>query len=278
MLKALRDHWPEYVMEAAELALFLMVASALSTLFGYPSSPLHQAISNPDLRRVVMGLLMGLTSIGLVYSPWGKQSGAHMNPAVTLTFYRLGKVKPWDAAFYIVFQFLGSLAGIGLAALVLQQLFTAPPIQYIVTVPGPLGWLPALVVEGVTAFVMMMVVLVTSNQTHLNRFTGLFAGGLVMLFIIFAAPVSGFGMNPARSFASALPAHVWTAFWLYVVMPPLGMVAAAEVYRRLQGVSAIKCAKLHHDNDKRCIFCCGYRQELSDILPIPSQKIMHPKP
>jgi aquaporin Z len=272
MLKALQEHWPEYVMEAAELALLMIVAGLFSTLFGHPSSPIQQVLPNADLRRVVMGLVMGGTAIALIYSPWGKQSGAHMNPAVTLTFYRLGKVKPWDAAFYIIFQCLGGLTGIGFVSIVLQQLFTAPPIQYIVTVPGRWGWFPALVVEGAIAFMMMMTVLVISNQKQLNRFTGLFAGGLVTVYVIFAAPVSGFGMNPARSLASALPAHVWTAFWLYVTMPPLGMLAAAEVYRHLQGANAVKCAKLHHENNKRCIFGCSYGQNLSDTLPISNSK------
>ena len=65
-------------------------------------------------------------------------------------------------------------------------------------------------------------------------------------------------MNPARTFSSALAAQLWTSLWIYFTAPPLGMLAAAELYRRHYGVHAVICAKLHHHNDKRCIFRCGY--------------------
>jgi aquaporin Z len=62
-------------------------------------------------------------------------------------------------------------------------------------------------------------------------------------------------MNPARTFASALPAHHWTALWLYFTAPLLGMFLAAEVYLWARGAKGVACAKLHHENPKRCIFC-----------------------
>ena len=61
---------------------------------------------------MLTGIAMGSTAIALVFSPLGKRSGAHFNPAVTLTFWRLGKVKNWDAVFYIVAQFIGGIAGV----------------------------------------------------------------------------------------------------------------------------------------------------------------------
>ena len=67
-------------------------------------------------------------------------------------------------------------------------------------------------------------------------------------------------MNPARTFASALPAQIWTALWLYFTAPPLGMLLAAELYVRQYGIHKVFCAKLHHHNDKRCIFHCNWKQ------------------
>jgi aquaporin Z len=276
-MKFPREHLPEYLMEAALLGLFMISAGVFTIVFEYPSSPLHQAIANADVRRFLIGVAMGTTAIALIYSPWGKQSGAHMNPAVTLTFYRLGKVKRQDAMFYSLFQCLGGLSGVYLVALLFRTVFTQPPVRYIVTVPGSLGWLGALIGELIIAFIMMMVVLLTSNHKKLNRYTGLFAGCLVMLYVTFAAPFSGFGMNPARSFASAFPANIWTDFWLYVVIPPIGMTVASIVYQFLYGRRAVKCAKLHHDNHKRCIFRCQYRQDgklnLSDTLPFKGEHL-----
>lgn len=105
-----------------------------------------------------------------------------------------------------------------------------------------------------------MMVLLTSNNPKLNRYTGLFSGCLVMLYVTFEAPLSGFGMNPARSFASAFSAQIWTAFWLYIIVPPIGMLSAGGMYSYLFGHSAVKCAKLHHHNHKRCIFRCNYNR------------------
>lgn len=271
-MKTFKNHLPEYAIEAALLGLFMVAAGTFTILFEYPNSPLHQAIANSDLRRFLIGIAMGITAIALIYSPWGKRSGAHMNPAVTLTFYRLGKVKFQDALFYILFQCLGGLAGVYLVALMFDRAFTQPPISYIVTVPGSLGWIGALVGEAAIAFAMMMMVLLTSNHPRLDRYTGLFSGCLVMLYVTFEAPLSGFGMNPARSFASALLANVWTEFWLYAIVPPIGMLSAAGLYTYLFGHRAVKCAKLHHHNRQRCIFRCSYERDgkhnLSDRLPI----------
>jgi aquaporin Z len=99
MREALRVHWPEYLMEAWGLGTFMISAGAFVTLIEYPGSPVQQAIADPDIRRALIGLAMGLTAIGIIYSPWGQRSGAHINPSVTLTFLRLGKVAPWELHF-----------------------------------------------------------------------------------------------------------------------------------------------------------------------------------
>jgi aquaporin Z len=62
-------------------------------------------------------------------------------------------------------------------------------------------------------------------------------------------------MNPARTFGSAFPAQVWTALWVYFTAPLIGMFAAAQVYVTTKRSAAVACAKLHHQNTRRCIFC-----------------------
>src|SRR5262245_466859 len=112
MLAALRRHWPEYLMEAAGIGLWMVAAGILTTVLEHPASAIHQAVGDVVLRRGALGIALGLVSIGLIYSPWGQQSGAHLNPVITLTFFRVGKIEPWDCAFYFVAQFAGALVGI----------------------------------------------------------------------------------------------------------------------------------------------------------------------
>lgn len=253
MFAALKQHWPEYLMEAAGLGLFMVSAGLFTILLYHPSSPVVRVIPPEFVRRVLIGLAMGLTAIAIIYSPWGKQSGAHLNPAVTLTFWKLGKIAPWDAVFYVAAQFLGGTAGVALVATVASKLLAHPQVNYAVTVPGASGVGGAFTGELAISFALMLVVLAVSNHATLGRFTGLFAGVCVALFITFEAPLSGMSMNPARTVSSAVIPGVWTSWWIYFIAPPLGMLLAAALY---QGISRpVACAKLHHQNDRRCIFC-----------------------
>jgi aquaporin Z len=257
-LAALRQHWPEYLIEAAGLGLFMVSACLFATLLEHPSSPIRQMVTNAGLRRIPMGLAMGVTAVAIIYSPWGQRSGAHLNPALTLTFWRLGKVRAWDAVFYVAAQFAGAVSGVAVAAVVLDPRLADPAVSYAVTVPGAGGAGVAFTAELAIAFVLMIVVLTVSNRPHLNRFTGLCAGALVASYIVLEAPLSGMSLNPARTVGSAVHAQVWTALWVYVTAPLLGMLAAAQVYAATRGLHTVLCAKLHHENPQRCIFQCHY--------------------
>jgi aquaporin Z len=264
-MDAIRKHWPEYLMEAAGLGIFMVSACGFGTLLEFPGSPLHQALPDPFLRRALMGAAMGLTAIALIYSPWGKQSGAHLNPSVTWAFYRLGKVAPADALFYPLAQAMGGLVGVLIMAAILGPSLANPPVHFVATLPGPGGIAPAFLGEVVISFLMMTMVLVVSNHPRWAPWTGICAGVLVAAYIAFEAPISGMSMNPARTFASAFPAMTWGDFWLYLVAPPAGMLLAAEAHTRARGAGSVLCAKLHHQNPKRCIFCEWQRERAGRI-------------
>ncbi|MEW6210983.1 MAG: aquaporin [Acidobacteriota bacterium] len=260
MTGALKDHWPEYLMEGWGLGLFMISACAFGALLEHPSSPVNRAIPDATLRRILMGMAMGLTAIINIYSPWGKRSGAHLNPSTTLTFFRLGKVKKWDALFYALSQFAGGIIGVLVASLALGKLLGHPAVNHVATVPGVGGVAVAFIAEVIISFILISVVLIVSNTERLHRFTGLFAGAMVALYISIEAPISGMSMNPARTFGSALSADVWTALWIYFTAPVAGMLLAAEVYLRARGARSVICAKYHHQNHHRCIFRCGYKK------------------
>jgi len=212
-----------------------------------------------------MGLAMGTTAIALIYSPLGKRSGAHLNPATTFTFFRLKKIEPIDAAFYTLFQFAGGITGVMLARVAFGERLAHPSVNYVVTRPGRYGELWAFVAEALIAFILMSAILWVSNTRALNRYTGVVAGALIMVYISIEAPISGMSMNPARTLGSALAARVWTGIWIYFTAPLLGMLLAAEVYVRLRGTDRVLCAKLHHENTARCIFRCNYSGTLGSV-------------
>jgi aquaporin Z len=254
-------HWPEYAIEALCLGLFMLSAASFASLLRHPASPLSLtvvAFMPAALQRMPMGVAMGLTAAALIYSPLGRRSGAHMNPAVTLTFLRLGKVEPRDAAAYVGAQFVGGFLGIVAATQLLRGLPSHPAINYVATVPGASGPAVAFAAEVVMSFGMMLTVLSTSNTPRLARFTGSFAGILIALFITIEDPLSGMSMNPARTFGPALLAHTVRSLWIYFTAPLVGMLSAAELYVRTIGADQVQCAKLHHPIGGACIFRCRY--------------------
>jgi aquaporin Z len=260
-MRMLQDHWPEYLIEALCLGTFVMSAAFCATALRHPASPLAAFIASFGMSpsgRVPMGIAMGATAMAIIYSPLGRRSGAHINPAITLTFLRLGKIELVDAAAYVAAQFAGGALGILTATWLLRGLPAHPSVNYVATVPGSPGSFVAFGAEAAISFGMMLTVLSVSNTPRLARFTGVFAGVLVAFYITFEDPLSGMSMNPARTLGSALLAHTGRSLWIYFTAPPLGMLLAAEIYVRALGAGRVRCAKLHHASGVRCIFHCGF--------------------
>jgi aquaporin Z len=250
-------HWPEYLIEATCLALLMLSICLFGALMEYPDSPVRQLIGDGAVRRIPMGLAVGLTAMALIYSRMGQRSGAHMNPATTLAFLRLGKITRTDAVGYIAAQVIGGVLGVQAAALLIHQALGHPAVNYLTTVSGIDGVAIAFVAEAAMSCVLMLTILAVSNQASIARYTGLCAGLVIALFIIVEAPVSGMSVNPARTLGSALAAGTWSGFWIYVIAPPLGMLLAAQIFSKVVGRHQVKCAKLHHPEAGPCHFKCS---------------------
>src|SRR6266446_4123250 len=123
-------HWPEYAIEGSCLGLFMISACGFGVLLFHPNSPAVRLIQNPIQLRVLMGLAMGTTAVALIYSRFGKRSGAHMNPAIT---------------------------GVGIASIVLGGWLSHPAVDYLVTLPGAYGPWWAFAAEAGITFVLMSV-------------------------------------------------------------------------------------------------------------------------
>ncbi|PZV10799.1 MAG: hypothetical protein DCF20_20745 [Pseudanabaena sp.] len=249
----------EYAIETLCLGMLMIVATIVTAVFQLPNSPIHQTIADPLLRRFLIAVTIALSSMSVVYSPLGMRSGAHLNPSVTLTFWRLKKIRSIDAFFYVLAQALGAISGIWFAGILIGMAIADPSVNYIATVPKVPEY-DAFLVEFIISLGMMTLILQVSNHPKLFKLTGLFCGMLLIVYIMLVAPISGMSMNPARSLGSAIPANAWHGFWVYCVAPPLGMIIASEIYLRTgkKKSRAELCCKICPNSTTRCIspVCC----------------------
>ncbi|MBC8154047.1 MAG: aquaporin [Bacteroidetes bacterium] len=232
MEQTFRKKWPVYLIEAWALGTFMLMASLVVIVVEHPAMPVRAVISSPLLRRAIIGVCMGLTAISLIYSRWGKRSGAHLNPAVTIAQWRLNRITAADALAYIGAQFAGGSLAVALLHGLMPYFMTHPTVNDVVTVPGSAGIWVALAFEFGMAFVLLTMVLALSNSRRLAPYTGYFVGLLVALYITFEAPFSGMSINPARTVSSALSANLWTGWWIYFMGPIAGMSLAGWLYRQ----------------------------------------------
>jgi aquaporin Z len=237
----------------------MLSACGFSVLLEHPASPAPSWLPEPGARRFAAGVAMAVTAVSLIYSPWGKRSGAHMNPAMTLVFFRLGKIESRDALFYALAQFVGAVLGVFAASALFGPQLAHQSVRYAVTLPGEYGSAGAFAAELVISFGLAAAVLRSANDARTRDWTGVCAAVLIALYITFEAPFSGMSMNPARTLGSAVFADRFDGIWVYFVAPPLGMLLAAELHVRAGRTRQVFCAKLQHGGES-CIFRCRYAE------------------
>jgi aquaporin Z len=226
----------KYIDEAMGLGIFMFSAGFFDALLEYPGLPFRHELGSALLRRSLVGLSMGLTALYIFTSRFGRQSGAYINPAITIIRYCLGDINRKDGVFYILFQFIGGTLGMCLVVLLFPRWMAHPDVNYIITVPGTAGVAVAFVMEFLISFILIVVVLVLEHSVRLKRYTPWVVSGLIALFITVEAPFSGMSMNPARTFASAIVARQWKVFWLYCAAPLMGMGAGVAVLSLFKGI------------------------------------------
>ena len=236
MLETFNKHWREYLMEAAGLAGFVLGAGLLTVFLEHPEFPAMQSSfggeENAIWRRVPLGLIMG-AYIALVVYLFGEKSGAHINPATTWAFYRMGKINFANSVFYTAAQFAGAIAAAQLLKFALGSWFAHEKVGYGVTKPmPPHDSTDAFVAEFIISFVLMFVMLIVISSKRLEKYAAPVSGVLIAVYLIFELPFSGMSLNPARSFGAALAANKWEHLWIYFVSPMIAMLLAAEIYAR----------------------------------------------
>lgn len=254
----------EVAAEFAGTALLLAIGVTAVVAAFAAGSPVVAAVPNGDLRRLCAGTVFAGTAAAIVYSPLGRTSGGHLNPAVTAAFLLLGKLTPRSAAGYVAAQVCGAIVG-ALAALLAWGRH-ATGVRVGATVPALGGPAAALAAEAVMTFLLVTLVLEFVDRPRLMPFTAAAAALLVITLVFAEAPVSGTSLNPARSLGPALVGTTWTGLWIYLVAPPLGGLAAALAYRRRR--RTVACGKLIHDARRPCHFIdCRYTPPAARVRP-----------
>jgi aquaporin Z len=259
-------HWREYLMEASELGVLMFFTCLFGTVLYSGASPVSRLGISFTEKAALMGLSVAATTFLIIRSPFGRRTGAHFNPAITLTYFYLGRVHRWDTLNYIAAQFCGAMAGVFVAHLVLGDRLSGPPVCYMITIPGRYGEFIAFAVEFALAATLFGVVLLTSNRWPLARFSPFMVAGITVFYYAFFPAISGFSVNPARSLSSALFAQIWWGIWIYVAAPWLGMMAAAVAYIRSVGSEHLYCAKIFHDLRTPCPFNCRFYELYREAL------------
>jgi aquaporin NIP len=172
-----------------------------------------------------IALTFGLVVLAMIYTV-GDVSGAHLNPAVTLGFFAAGRCGLTTVLSYIVSQLLGATA----ASLLLRFLFPQNETLGITLPAGSV--LQSFILETVLTFILMWVILSVSTGAKEKGITaGIAVGSVIGLEAMFAGPISGASMNPARSCAPALVSMHFEHLWIYLIAPVLGALLAVPVCR-----------------------------------------------
>ncbi len=181
------------------------------------------------LGHVGVNAVFGLVVMAVIYAV-GNVSGAHINPAVTIGFYFSGRIGASEIPAYLFAQIAGAIT----AGFILLILF---PDHTTYGATAPATDLPrAFLMEVLISFSLMFVILNVSTGHHEKGImAGAVIGGTVTLLALFAGPVTGASMNPARSIGPAVAAMDFQSLWVYVAAPILGMCLVSPFCRLIQG-------------------------------------------
>lgn len=255
-------HWVEWGCEFLGTALLLLGGlSAVCWTMG-AGSDVRTEVPSESARLLLTGVMFAGTGSLMAVSPWGRRSGAHLNPAVTVAFWIQGKVHPHDVMGYIAAQLLGALAGT--AAVLGLWRTTARGLHVGATAPGRgLTDIETAGVEILMTGALILMILLLTSSARTARWTPLGNLLLVAALVWQLAPYTGTSLNPARSLGPAALAPLWHPYWIYVVGPFGGALLACGVFALMRKTHT-QTAKIFHDP--------RYRSTLGSNLPVAHTK------
>ena len=231
----------------------VLVLGGLTLVIGMfgTGSPMTQLIPSEKLRQTLTGFLFGSLGAAIALSLVGKESGAHINPAVTMVFWLFRKLDARTAMIYVVGQLAGAVIG---SVPLLAFGARGRSVAFGATLPG-VGYSTQAVLLGeiVTTFTMVSLLCVFIGFRRLRPFTPAIFPILYAIMVPLEASISGTSTNPARSLGPALVSGQWQGWWIYWVGPLLGAFLASLACSLL--AKRITVAKLYYfDSDRDGLF------------------------
>jgi aquaporin Z len=243
--------WQPLLAELIGTALLVLVGLSLVIFMFGTGTPMARLVPNEALRRLITGFCFGTTGALIALSWVGKESGAHINPVVTLGFWLMGKLRPGIVLGYILAQLAGAVLG---CLPLLAWGSMGRSVTFGATVPGPGYSLGTVFIwEAITTFTMVTGLCLFLGFRRIRPFTPAMFPFLYAIMVCLESPISGTSTNPARSFGPALISGEWSAWWIYWLGPLAGAVVAIAACSAL--ARRIEVAKLYHfESDGRRLF------------------------
>jgi len=243
--------WRLFFLELAGTAMLVFGGLSVVIFMSGEGSPMSRLLPNEYVRTALTAFLFGTIGSTIALSPIGKESGAHINPAVTLGFWLLRKLDARAALGYMIAQMLGAAVG---AVPLLAWKSIGRSVAFGATVPGK-DYSTTVVVmgEAVTTLGLIATLCIFLGFRHLRCYTPFVIPFLYAVMVPLEAHISGTSTNPARSFGPSLISGRWDGWWIYWVGPIIGTLAAILLCGSM--AKRIEVAKLYHfENDRRRLF------------------------
>ena len=243
--------WRLFLSELVGTAVLLLGGLSIVIFMFGTGSPMERILPSVKIRQMTTGFLFGCVGTLITLSTVGKESGAHINPAVTLAFWMFQKLDTRTALGYVIAQLLGAAVGC-LPLLVWGSMGRS--VAFGATTPGK-GYSIETVLMGevVTTFALVTALCLFIGFRHIRPYTPFMIPFLYAVMVPLEASISGTSTNPARTLGPALIAGQWEGWWVYWVGPLTGTLVAVVVCGSL--ARRIEVAKLYHfESDRRRIF------------------------
>ena len=250
----MRSHLKEYIAEMVGTMILLFSGISIIIIFSEDNIVTETISYNKNIENFFISILFSGTVAVIIISPFGKLSGAHINPIVSISFWLLNKMHHNDILGYIIFQFIGGIIGALLAREFWGDKFEI--VKGGMTLPGPgITPLEAFGAEIIMTFALVTTLLIILRHQKISKLLPLIVWILIAIEIFLGSSISGTSLNPARSIGPAVALNSWLDQWIYLTGPLIGSLVATFTFKKnIFGSIEIRTAKLFHTSSYRCIF------------------------